>query len=349
MFSAETIRAIERVAEKHDLDPAKLQAVAWVESAGVAYWNIDGKPMPAIRFEGHYFHRLLKEKDTAKLNRAVAAGLAHPSAGRVHNPRSYSARYALFNRAIQIDRAAAIASTSWGLGQVMGANWRDLGYSAPRALADTAMNSVEGQVELMARFIVHNNLSDKLNRGDWHGFARRYNGPGYRRNRYAQKMEQAFSRISSGGGGGRRAHIRDYQEQLKALGYHLDVDGVDGPSTRAIVKAFQTDHGLVADGMVGPMTQRELESELSARSAASIERAAPASVGSAAGISASIPAIVNGLGDAQYAAEGAKGLFENIGMPAIVTSIAVAVVVGVVVYLLIKTIRNRRNLELEIS
>jgi hypothetical protein len=50
------------------------------------------------------------------------------------------------------------------------------------------------------------------------------------------------------------------QEDLSYLGYHSGkVDGMFGKMTRASVMAFQADHGLITDGVVGPATWASLE------------------------------------------------------------------------------------------
>ena len=48
--------------------------------------------------------------------------------------------------------------------------------------------------------------------------------------------------------------MRDLQQNLSALGYPLAVDGIFGKDTEEAVRAFQHDHGLGADGIVGPRT-----------------------------------------------------------------------------------------------
>lgn len=56
---------------------------------------------------------------------------------------------------------------------------------------------------------------------------------------------------------------RELQERLTALGYAPGpVDGLPGQKTTAAVKAFQRDHGLVADGDAGPVTQAALLVEM---------------------------------------------------------------------------------------
>jgi Putative peptidoglycan binding domain/Peptidase family M23 len=54
------------------------------------------------------------------------------------------------------------------------------------------------------------------------------------------------------------ASVREYQTLLNNYGYGLDVDGINGPKTKAAVKDFQTNHGLTVDGIVGPATTAEL-------------------------------------------------------------------------------------------
>ncbi|KNZ42078.1 D-Ala-D-Ala carboxypeptidase family metallohydrolase [Acetobacterium bakii] len=54
-------------------------------------------------------------------------------------------------------------------------------------------------------------------------------------------------------------YILEIQETLKKAGYDPGpLDDIAGPQTLAAITAFQTDHGLEADGMVGPMTHQAL-------------------------------------------------------------------------------------------
>lgn len=49
------------------------------------------------------------------------------------------------------------------------------------------------------------------------------------------------------------------QEKLQALGYYrAALDGVNGRGTKAAVRAFQSEYGLVADGVVGINTAQRL-------------------------------------------------------------------------------------------
>lgn len=271
MFNKDTITKVSAMAVKAGVEPAAVLAVAEVESAGVTAWRVNGKDLPPIRFEGHYFHKRLKGD---KLAAAVAAGLASPKVGGVKNPASYGARYALLDRAVKIDKKAAYESTSWGLGQVMGANWKKLGFKSVEELVETASAGVDGQIEVMARYIEKFGLADELKGHQWAKFAAGYNGSGYKSNRYDTKMAAAYKNYtkvlagavtSEGVPDGGNSTVKQYQKDLKRLGFYAgDVDGIAGAKTKAAVKAFQKANGLVADGVYGKMTDEAVDRAIAA-------------------------------------------------------------------------------------
>ena len=278
MFDAAARTAIARTARELNVEPAALLAVAEVESGGKAHARIGGRDEPLIRFEGHYFHRLLAGSARA---RAIREGLAHPRAGAVANPGGQAARWAMLERARRIDRDAADQSVSWGLGQVMGANWRSLGYASVRELVAEARSGIAGQVAVMARFIRANGLADALRARDWRRFARAYNGPAYARHGYHERMARAYARWARAPSvelpcvparapthplgtlehgdrdlrrGSRGAEVAALQRLLG-----IAADGEFGPATEAAVRRFQRRRGLAPDGIVGPRTRAALE------------------------------------------------------------------------------------------
>lgn len=273
VFSAETRTAIERMARAAGIEPAALLAVAEVESGGRAFAVVNGGQEPLIRFEGHYFDRLLPEDRRAE---ARAKGLAGPKAGAVKNPASQAARWRLLEEAMGIDRAAALQSVSWGIGQVMGAHWKALGYDGVEALVAEARSGVAGQVRLMLRFIEANGLAGLLKARDWTGFARAYNGPGFAANHYDRRMAAAYRRHRGEAPevagptlrrGDRGEAVADLQRVLTAAGYALTPDGAFGPATARAVERFQADGGLARDGVAGPATMAALRRAVSGRPA----------------------------------------------------------------------------------
>ena len=274
MLEGELIPILCEIASDHDLDPAVLMAVVDVESHGRSGVWLGGRFEPMIRFEGHYFHRLLPPE---KVSRAVKAGLASPIAGKIMNPPLQMLRWKLVARASRIDRTAALSSVSWGVGQVMGAHWSWLGYASIDALVNEARSGVAGQVRLMMRYIQKAGLKNKLENCDWAGFARAYNGPSFKKHRYDKKLAKAYRKYAANlkhpgrepvqstgehalelklGSSGKA--VRQLQSELCRLGFTVLVDGDFGPATEAAVMRFQRSQGLVANGVFGRATTLRL-------------------------------------------------------------------------------------------
>jgi hypothetical protein len=194
MFDTDSREKIFRIAAELCVQPAALMAIVEVESGGRLYAKVQERKEPLIRFEGHYFDRLLPATVRQK---ARKLGLASPKAGKIRNPARQSERWKLLNRAIEINRIAALSSCSWGVGQVMGAHWKWLGFGSIDALVAQARSGGAGQVALMARYVEKAGLVTALQEQDWATFARLYNGPAYAKYAYDKKMATAFERYHS--------------------------------------------------------------------------------------------------------------------------------------------------------
>lgn len=175
--------------EQLGIDPATILALTEIESGGRFFHSVNGRQEPAIRFEGHYFDRRLNDT-TRKLARN--AGISSPVAGRIRNPASQQQRWELLARAMKFNYQAALESTSWGIGQVMGAHWQWLSYDSIDEFVKIVRSGVQGQIDVMLRYIVKADLIDTLSAQDWSSFARRYNGPNYAKNQYDLKLEASW-------------------------------------------------------------------------------------------------------------------------------------------------------------
>ncbi|MCK5932861.1 MAG: DUF3380 domain-containing protein [Fulvimarina manganoxydans] len=257
------LEAARDVGGREGVAPAALVAVALVETRGVPFVEVKGANEPLIRFEGHYFDRLLPDALRAK---ARAAGLSHPRAGRIANPPGQSGRWALYEAARALDAEAAAASVSWGLCQVMGLHGKTLGFGSAVELAEAARASIPGQMSIGARFLAHGHLGARLMEGDVKGFARRYNGPAYGKNHYDEKIAAALKRAKNA-----LAQAGDYlsigdegdavlrlQMALRNVGSPIVLDGIFGPRTHEALTVWQTAAGLAPSGIADEATRLRL-------------------------------------------------------------------------------------------
>ena len=266
-FDKDVLKDVKAFAETKGWPPVAFAAIVEVESGGKAFAKVGDKMLPLILFEPHVFYRCLP---SALRKTAVQRNLARPKWGQLPYPKSQSARYNQLARAAEIHQEAAYMACSWGVGQVLGENADWLGFPSAKAMAERAMESIEGQMEVMAKFIEKRGLVDELKRRDWRGFARLYNGPGQVKH-YSKLMANAYRRLGGSGVAeelsdsvilrvGSSGHaVSEMQERLRKLGFHLNVDGDFGPATKAMVMRFQTDQGLAADGIAGPTTLGRIE------------------------------------------------------------------------------------------
>jgi hypothetical protein len=226
-------RAIEAAASKIGCSVAAVRAVIDVESRGG--FLPDGRPK--ILFERHYFSRLTGGKFDA----------SHPSISNRQwgGYKGGAAEYERLGEALKLDRDAGLRSASWGLFQIMGDNYRVCGFANAEEFVKAMVSGEAAQLDAFVAFVRKNRLDDELIRSDWAGFARGYNGPAYRANKYDDKLEAAYRFHSAGGARSDSPRpllkLGDKGEDVKVLqkALGLTVDGDFGPKTKAAVIALQ--------------------------------------------------------------------------------------------------------------
>ncbi len=103
-----------------------------------------------------------------------------------------------YNAAAAIDKNSADLSTSWGLGQIMGFNYKAAGYSSPQAMIADFKKGEAQQLAGMLRFIKANpEMYAALKSNDFATFARLYNGTNYRQNNYDTKLLSYYNTFKS--------------------------------------------------------------------------------------------------------------------------------------------------------
>ena len=190
-----TLDEVVSVAKDLEIEPAAFRAVIAVEAAGSGF---DAKGRPKALFERPYFYKHPFSKPELH-KRAVEEGLAYKAWGMKPYPKGSDAVYDEITRACAIDEHAALLSTSWGLGQIMGSNFKMAGHESVENMVDEACKSETGQLRQMGMFIKNAGLIRPLRFKDWAAFAKGYNGPGYAKNSYDTKLADAYTRLSAGG------------------------------------------------------------------------------------------------------------------------------------------------------
>lgn len=291
MFNPQNVAAITAASTGMGITPASMLALGLKESSGNVFWTVGDRKLPAIRPETHHFY---KQLSGAERDRAVAEGLAHPRRNAIKLPRSYLGIYQFYWRMQAINVEAAAAATSHGWGQVMGFNAASLGYRSALALANRAQSGLQGQTELVGRFLDQNGLIPFMNalpsKKAAEHIARRYNGPKWRENDYARGLVRNYGLVMKSSTGKLKPSGQstlDLQKALTSLGYKPgDLDGIDGSATRAATRQFQSANGLVADGIDGPLTWEVINDQVTSKRQRTKSTTAGAGAAAATGVGA---------------------------------------------------------------
>lgn len=181
-------------AKELGIETAALQAVIDVECRGSGF-NTDGTPV--ILFERHVMRQRLianKKRSIADEMMRKRPDLCNTSSGGYG---LYSQQHKKLEDAAKFDRTSALESCSWGIGQVMGYHWYNLGYDTLQQFINAMYKDEASQLEAMCRYIKNNGLVNALKNKDWKAFARGYNGPAYAKNSYDIKLANAYKLHSS--------------------------------------------------------------------------------------------------------------------------------------------------------
>jgi hypothetical protein len=235
-------RDYERVAQRLGCEVAAIRAVAEVESGGKSGFLPDKRPK--ILFESRWFHKLTRG----------AYDATHPHISTptwVKNYAGGSAEYDRLKQAMALDRDAALKSASWGKFQILGVNHKVAGFDDVDSFVVSQMESEGAHLDAFAGFVLTNRLEDELRDRRWTDFARSYNGPGYKENRYDEKMAKAYAKYAAGIV---MPSTLDVQRALNRHGANLELDGKSGPLMRDAIRAFQHHAGLPITGSADPQT-----------------------------------------------------------------------------------------------
>ena len=228
---------LARVSSDLGVHASEIWTVLAVETSGCGFLP-DRRPQ--ILYERHIFHRLTQ-------GRYDDGDISDPSPGG-YGPRG-AQQYDRLARAAAKDRLAALQSASWGIGQIMGGNYRSAGFHDVEEMVGAMCQSEDNQLAAMAAFLNNSNLHTSLQAHDWTSFARGYNGANYVINRYDVRLSGEFQKYSTGVLPD--LNVRSAQLYLTYLGYHPGpVDGVAGVQTLAAFTEFAAQQGFHDEGIL---------------------------------------------------------------------------------------------------
>lgn len=171
------------------------------EGRGVGFLK-NGKAK--ILFERHrmYFYLVqLKGKAFANAQMKQYPNLVNTATGGY---KGDEAEYVRLSLAKNICAEAALMSCSWGQFQIMGENWKELGYSSVFDFETQMQTSESLQLEAFIRFIEWKTgtvngkkitLIDALRAGDWGSVFTLYNGPNYKKLGYQAKFQKEWDHL----------------------------------------------------------------------------------------------------------------------------------------------------------
>jgi hypothetical protein len=228
-----TAAGVEAAVRKLGVPRHVLWALIKVETSGCGYL---ADRRPQIRFERHRFSRRTEGRFDGP-----APDISNPVAGGYAGG---SGEYERLAQAIRLDRDAAIESTSWGLGQVLGCHAKAAGFPNAREFVRKNTESEDAQLAAMAGFIAHEELDAPLRQGNWAAVAQAYHGSSHADHDHQGQLSRWSDFFETHGTPDLR--VREVQVAMMLLGYapRGSVDGMYGPHTGDALLRFMQDEGM---------------------------------------------------------------------------------------------------------
>lgn len=162
-------------------DVATIRAVNQVEARGKGFLD-DGKLK--ILFEPHIFWQELVRAglDPSKYVQGNEDILYRHWKRGAYGPET--GQWKRLERAMLIHKQAAMKSASYGSFQIMGFNFKACVFTSVESMVSCFEKDEYEHLKAFCKYVVKSGLSDELQRHDWAGFAKGYNGEGYKGSPY---------------------------------------------------------------------------------------------------------------------------------------------------------------------
>jgi hypothetical protein len=162
------------------------RAVKAVQMTESGHSPFEKRGRPTILFERHLFSQFTFRKYDGHfpfISNPLPGGYSFPDFDQ----------YDRLERAYALDQQAALKATSWGAFQILGENFSDAGHPSVESFVRAMCSSVEEQGDAFVAFIKADAVKLKaLQQKDWATFARHYNGPTYKKNKYDTTLQRNY-------------------------------------------------------------------------------------------------------------------------------------------------------------
>lgn len=194
-------RDYQQAAQRLNISELAIRVFGAVEGLGRGFLP-DGRPK--ILFERHRMYFYLKQKygeECAKQKMAQFPNIVNTTlGGYVGN----SGEYARLEQAKQMDEDCALMSCSWGQFQIMGENYKALGYASIQEFVKQQYQNETNQLEAFLRFVetktgqIGNKtfgLLEALQKENWDVVFTLYNGSSYKKMGYQSKFQKQWDHL----------------------------------------------------------------------------------------------------------------------------------------------------------
>jgi len=175
---------MQALSDEISIEPAAAIAVFCVESGGNGFGP---NKKIIIRFENHLFWNLWGQKNPDQFNKLFKFDPAKKWEGHAYRTSetgewinfhgNQDKEWACLEFARTLDDTAAISSMSMGGPQILGSNFKQIGFSSPQQMLEYFNKDIRYHIIALFDFLTPA-MKTALQNKDFAGFAKGYNGPG---------------------------------------------------------------------------------------------------------------------------------------------------------------------------
>ena len=177
----------QRAAATLKTDQATVRAVCVVEAPRGGFLP-SGEPV--ILFEAHIFSKLTGHKWDQQFP---------DISSRTWNRTLYRTgllEHDRLQRAVSLDRDAAMKAASWGRFQILGLNFQRCGFGLLQTFVNAMYQNEGRHLDAFVAYVMSYRLDDDLRAHDWLAFAEGYNGPAFAENHYDERLAAAYASLA---------------------------------------------------------------------------------------------------------------------------------------------------------